>query len=254
MANPFRNFSIKDKYGAMAATATVPAIVIFAGVYVAWVYASRVLKKYNPPVLSKSTSIGMLHGGKLALKRLLDYHHARADANVLDEAANELKTALGDAYPDFWNLKCNVAKMEMNGKEDEAVTMLETAFEEAKKQRKPHEAYEIEMLLVEMLIYKGEFKKANDCECLSSEDQISDARRPLYKAVLQILLGHSEDQAFNCWKDFKRLRKHFLLQPSLEEEKIHKIFSDFDEFKKLINLLKEDIKKDRLRKAPGLKK
>ncbi|KAG2689013.1 hypothetical protein I3760_09G119900 [Carya illinoinensis] len=205
MANPFRNFSIKDKYGAMAATATVPAIVIFAGVYVAWVYASRVLKKYNPPVLSKSTSIGMLHGGKLALKRLLDYHHARADANVLDEAANELKTALGDAYPDFWNLK-------------------------------------------------GEFKKANDCECLSSEDQISDARRPLYKAVLHILLGHSEDLAFNCWKDFKRLRKHFLLQPSLEEEKIHKIVSDFVEFKKLINLLKEDIKKDRLRKAPGLKK
>ncbi|KAF5475142.1 hypothetical protein F2P56_006981 [Juglans regia] len=210
MANPFRNFSIKDKYGAMAATATVP-IVIFASVYVAWCYVSRAFKN-NQPVLSKSTTIGMLHGGKLALKRLLDYHHARADAKVLDEAANELKTALGDAYLDFWNLKCTVAKLEMSGKEDEAVTMLETAFREAQKQRKPHEAYEIEMSLVEMLIYKGEFEKAYSRECLSSHEEISDARRPLYK-------------------------------PTLKEEQIHKIVSSFEEFKKVINLLKEDIRR-----------
>lgn len=90
----------------MAATATLP-IVISAAVFVAWSYAKRAFKnnQVNQPVLSKSTSIGMLHGGRLALKRLLDYHHARADATVLNEAINELKTALGDAYPDFWNLK-----------------------------------------------------------------------------------------------------------------------------------------------------
>lgn len=51
-------------------------------------------------------------------------------------------------------LKSIVARMEMNGEEDKAVTMLETAFKRARVEGKPHEAYEIEMTLVEMLIYK----------------------------------------------------------------------------------------------------
>lgn len=42
----------------------------------------------------------------------------------------------------------------MSGKEDEAVEMLRKAYEDAEKQGKIHEAYELEMLLVEMLIYK----------------------------------------------------------------------------------------------------
>jgi hypothetical protein len=47
-----------------------------------------------------------------------------------------------------------VAKLEKSGKEDEAVRTLEKAFIKTRKDRKAHEAYEIEMLLVEMLIYK----------------------------------------------------------------------------------------------------
>jgi hypothetical protein len=49
-------------------------------------------------------------------------------------------------------MKRTVAKLEMSGKEDDAVETLEKAVKahELKKQ----EAYEIEMLLVEMLIYK----------------------------------------------------------------------------------------------------
>jgi len=42
----------------------------------------------------------------------------------------------------------------MSGKEDEAVKMLQKACEDAEKDGKTHEAYELEMLLVEMLIYK----------------------------------------------------------------------------------------------------
>ena len=40
----------------------------------------------------------------------------------------------------------------MTGREAEAVDILKNGYEQA--QKKPHEAYEIDMLLVEMLIYK----------------------------------------------------------------------------------------------------
>ena len=53
-----------------------------------------------------------------------------------------------------FRLKSTVAKLEMTGKEAEAAALLEVAYERAMKQKKPHEAYEIEMLLVEMLIYQ----------------------------------------------------------------------------------------------------
>jgi hypothetical protein len=47
-------------------------------------------------------------------------------------------------------------KLEMSGSEDSAVEILENAVKKAENANKAHEAYEIEMLLVEMLIYKVE--------------------------------------------------------------------------------------------------
>lgn len=47
-------------------------------------------------------------------------------------------------------------KLEMSGSEDSAVEVLERAVEKAENANKPHEVYEIEMFLVEMLIYKVE--------------------------------------------------------------------------------------------------
>ena len=44
-------------------------------------------------------------------------------------------------------------KMEMSGKEAKGVEILKKALDKAKAEGKGHEAYEIEMLLVEMLIY-----------------------------------------------------------------------------------------------------
>lgn len=51
-------------------------------------------------------------------------------------------------------LKSTIAKLEMSGKETEAVKILENAITKAQNEGKCHEAYETEMLLVEMLIYK----------------------------------------------------------------------------------------------------
>ncbi len=57
MGNFYENFSMHTEYGAVAATAV--AIIIFGGIYVAWDYASRALKRKH--VLSRSMSIGFLH-------------------------------------------------------------------------------------------------------------------------------------------------------------------------------------------------
>ena len=45
-------------------------------------------------------------------------------------------------------------KLEMSGKEDDAIILLMEALHKAEMDKHPHEAYEFEMLLVEMLIYK----------------------------------------------------------------------------------------------------
>jgi len=47
----------------------------------------------------------------------------------------------------------DIVKMEMSGKEAKGAELLKKALEKARKEGKGHEAYEIEMLLVEMLIY-----------------------------------------------------------------------------------------------------
>lgn len=99
--NMFKNLSIQTKYG-LAATAT--PIIIFAGIYIAWGYASRSLKR-NRHVFTRSMSIGVIHGGKPALQRLIDFHKARLDAKIPNKAVKKLKYTLVKEKPDFFHLK-----------------------------------------------------------------------------------------------------------------------------------------------------
>lgn len=99
--NMFKNLSIQAKYG-LAATAT--PIIIFAGIYIAWGYISRSLKR-NRHVFTRSLSIGVIHGGKPALQRLIDFHKARLDATIPSKAVKNLKNTLVEEKPDFFQLK-----------------------------------------------------------------------------------------------------------------------------------------------------
>ena len=99
--NMFKNLSLQAKYG-LAATAT--PIIIFAGIYIAWGYASRSLKR-NRQVFTRSMSIGVIHGGKPALQRLIDFHKARLDAKIPNKAVKKLKYTLITEKPDFFHLK-----------------------------------------------------------------------------------------------------------------------------------------------------
>lgn len=107
MTNFINSFAIKTKYGAMAATVT--PFVIFASIYVAWAYTSRAWRKHTKihGVLTRSVSVGVLHGGKLALERLIDYHQARADEKSLQATEIELKDLLRQEHPDFKKLQVN---------------------------------------------------------------------------------------------------------------------------------------------------
>ncbi|KAK9268251.1 hypothetical protein L1049_010694 [Liquidambar formosana] len=241
IVNLFRNITTKSKYGPTV-VAVLP-IVIFASICFAWAYTSRARKRKEKvrPVLTRSLSIGTLHGGRLALQRLMDYRDACADVNVLDAAEAELETSLAEERPDFKKLQRTVAKLEMSGKEDKAIGILEMAMRKAQKEEKSFEAYEIQMLLVEMLIYKGDFEKALHCECLNDE-KISDARRPLYKAIIHILVDHPKEEATKCWEDFKEIRRHFQSPPSLQDSRLHEATVNFYKFEKAVKLLKHDIR------------
>ncbi|KAG6778925.1 hypothetical protein POTOM_015288 [Populus tomentosa] len=238
LENFFNSITVRNKYGAMAATATV----IFASVYIGWAYAKRSCKKQKKKVhgvFTRSMSVGVLHGGKLALERVIDYHRARTDEASLKAAENELKELLIEEHPDFVKLQSTVAMLEMSGKEAVAVGILEKQLQRARKDGKSHVAYEIEMLLVEMHIYQGEFKKALDCECLSHEE-ISDARRPLYKAIIYIMLGRPREEVLICWKKFIDFRIRFQ-SPSSDQSHLNKAVTNFEEFEKAVKLLTNDI-------------
>ncbi|KAK0578608.1 hypothetical protein LWI29_013135 [Acer saccharum] len=121
MEKLLNNITINTKYGAMAA-ATVTPVVIFGSIYIACAYTSRARKKRAEAskvrgVLTRSVSIGVLHGGKMALERLVDYHHARADATLLEDALDNLNKLIQEERPPFKELQAIVHGMLEDHKE-----------------------------------------------------------------------------------------------------------------------------------------
>ncbi|MCD7448099.1 hypothetical protein HAX54_038193 [Datura stramonium] len=218
-------------------------VTLFFGCYLIVVFSGHLWKK-RKRVLTRSMSIGVLHGGELALQRLVDYHEAKANFPLLNSSETELDALLNVERPHFKELQRCTAKMEMSGKETHALMKLEAAVREARSKGKPHEAYEFEMLLVETLIYQGEFSKALSYQCLQDKF-ITDARRPLYKAILYLLLGtYTEEAAKNCWREFKRMRKDLKRPGNLQDAQLLEISSDFNKFKTVVASLREDIQEE----------
>ncbi|KAL5577234.1 hypothetical protein UlMin_018933 [Ulmus minor] len=251
------NFSVKTNYGTLAAAA-IPLVVI-AGAYAAFTFLNRWRGNKKNRVLKRSVSLSVLHGGKQALERLLDYQKARSDfSDTLGTAECHLKTLLEDSpHLDFKLLQRNVAKMEMSGNEDKAIEILEKALKRAKKDEKTLDDYEIEMLIVEALIYKGEFDKAQNRKCLDDRRISADARRALYKAIILMAKGEKL-QARKNWEEFVEIRRHFddfppsvkeSMEEILESNGLDKIMTKFDEFEKFVNRFQQDIDKAKRKKT-----
>ncbi|XP_062094974.1 uncharacterized protein LOC133800888 [Humulus lupulus] len=227
-------------------------LAIIGGAYLAFAYlhSGGWWKERTPRVRKRSVTLATLQGGEMALQRLKDYQEARANAQNLDGIEKTLKKLLLSSENelqelDFPSMQRIVAKIEMTGNEERAVQLLKKKLDE---EINPYEAYEIEMLLVEMLIYKGNYKGANIRKCLT-EQKISDARRPLYQAIISMALEPSKtEEAEEYWNDFIELRTHFSVEPafreSMEEIGIFKISTNFQEFQMVVKKLQEDINKE----------
>ncbi|KAG9448028.1 hypothetical protein H6P81_014156 [Aristolochia fimbriata] len=192
----------------------------------------------------RSVSMAAIRGGRSVLQRALDAQSARVDGGTFLKAKAELVTLLSKLTNkeemDFHELERLVAKMEMSGKEAEAVKILRDARDKALKDGLTHEAYELEMLMVEMLIYDGDIRSAEACNCLAN-DEISDARRPLYKAVIAVMAGNIE-KARKCWDDFLCIRV-LCNSPTTcgVAESLPEASDEFEEFRNVIVALQKEI-------------
>jgi hypothetical protein len=102
MGNSSNDTNGKSKQRAMTIAIAAP-IVIFASIFIAWAFVRKKRKIQRFP--TRSTSMAALHGGKMSLHRLADYHEARDNAATLDRAETELKNLLEEEQPDFEQLQ-----------------------------------------------------------------------------------------------------------------------------------------------------
>lgn len=95
------NITMTTRYGA----AVIPFVII-GGALIAFTYLnSKRRRNVKPRVLKRSVSLAAIHGGKLALQRLIEYHEARADATKLDISTSEFTDLIERQRPDFLELQ-----------------------------------------------------------------------------------------------------------------------------------------------------
>ncbi|PKA60171.1 hypothetical protein AXF42_Ash009855 [Apostasia shenzhenica] len=197
------------------------------------------------PVLHRSMSLMGLHGGHVALQKMIHLQEAWLDEAALETASEEFRRLLSpaDGRMNFSNLQSAAMKLEMSGKEEEAVEMLKKALKNAPVP----EAHELGMLLVEMLIYMGNYEEALKCACLHDE-QIADSRGPLYKAIIYALDGDVRSSEAN-YKDFQQLqvRLHWSDTPQ-EDSPLYDVVHDFEKFRIIVKNMKAEIDQVRERK------
>ncbi|XP_028764754.1 uncharacterized protein LOC114722817 [Neltuma alba] len=233
--------SLVSKYGETAKIA-VP-LVILGGFCFVWICVKLLKSKRKPRTLdTRSKTFRELYGGDIALKRLFDDHEAEPSSAKFDRTDSVMEGLLAKEHLELKKLQSTVGKVEKSGRVAAAVEQLKKA--EKAHSENPHEAYEIGMLLVELLIYEGKYKEALKRDCLKHEE-ISDARRPLYKAIIYIMLG-DDQKAEECWEEFNEIRELFHLRkpPSSSSSSLGEAIdniTDFQTFKNRVMKLKTGI-------------
>ncbi|KAH0467474.1 hypothetical protein IEQ34_004712 [Dendrobium chrysotoxum] len=198
------------------------------------------------PLLQRSMSIAALHGGSLALQRIIDAQEARLNDAKLHQADAEFEKLLNpsDGRMHFSKLQSVAGKLEMSGKEDKAVALLKKVITNAT----PHEAHELGMLLVEMLIYKGDYDEALASPCLSDEG-ITDARAALYKAVIYSIKG-DKNKAQENYRRFQDIQARLLYPDGPKEDTpLYDVVHDFSKFQIIVQNLKKEIEEVKKRKV-----
>ncbi|XP_062094791.1 uncharacterized protein LOC133800755 isoform X1 [Humulus lupulus] len=244
---------LKSRYGNLAVATAVPLLVIFGGsAYLAFTYFNCddcPWRKKKATVRERSLTLASLQGGEFALQRLVDYEEALANFPYAFRAVECLLNVLLEReYIDLSMIKRVIANFEMSGNEAKAVQILQTHRLKARDNQNFYKAYEIEMLLVEMYIYKGDFEKAYfQLECFT-EEHCLDSRRPFFKALILVALERHRytELAKQNWENFNELREE-----PIEGNETYKVATSFNEFEKIVKRLKNDIhKSNEMKKIP----
>ncbi|KAB1221321.1 hypothetical protein CJ030_MR2G005634 [Morella rubra] len=138
-------------------------------------------------------------GGKAALKSLLDMTVYLASSlpmpAKMPSKPRQSKLLSGE---DVEDLKVEAMSLMKSGHGDEAVKRLKKTYGDCEGSES---LFKVGMALVEVLICLGKYEEALTSECLWKLSLPSDARVPLYKAIIYTMMDKKED-AKECWKDF----------------------------------------------------
>jgi hypothetical protein len=96
----------------LKAERTLAAIILICVIiYVLWSFVSHAWiwrSKKKVRVFKRSMSLGALHGGDLAVQRLVEYHNARAKRASVDASETELEAELEKEHPGFKKLQVRI--------------------------------------------------------------------------------------------------------------------------------------------------
>ncbi|KAL5839097.1 hypothetical protein ACOSQ4_011705 [Xanthoceras sorbifolium] len=166
--------------------------------------------KMNPKAIAgpmemyqKAPPMSMLQhqfGASLALKSFLDVSVKLASAEAEPTSTlPKYKLPPVPSMKDVNAIKMEAVRQMKLGNADMAVELLRNVYEACRDEPEP--AYNVEMALVEILIYQGRYEEASNCNCLKDEQRIpSDGRFPLYKAIICTMLNDKE--ARKWWEEF----------------------------------------------------
>ncbi|ERN02431.1 hypothetical protein AMTRI_Chr03g47840 [Amborella trichopoda] len=220
----------------------------------------------------RGLSMNTLYSGALALDNLLGMKKVMIDPRSLRNLEEQFRKLLDETLkgnpqlgnPQLLELQRVASRLEIVRDEDKAVHMLREAYEKAMSLQGINKSYaelarELDMMLVEMLIYQGKYKEAWLRSCLNdelstsfpNEEEVSDGRGPFYKAILCIMLKRRREEAQRFWNQFKMggKRPRWPGKPLEIDSKGSKWKlveqMTFEDFENAVNLLKEDIDMDR---------
>ena len=101
MKNFLKSFKIQTKYGTTAGATASSVIISGIGLMLIYAYTQRKKEKKTQRVFTRSMSIGALHGGRIAMKRMLQYHKMRANQEIQHHYLETLENMTNTDTPDF---------------------------------------------------------------------------------------------------------------------------------------------------------
>ncbi|XP_042413479.1 uncharacterized protein LOC122002393 [Zingiber officinale] len=223
----------------LESSATGTLIFTSVSLLLVWQQKKKTRRPARP--LTRSMSIAMLQGGDKAMQRFKLCHDAIHDEAKLKAAVDDMRREIHMPQIDFAKLYACVGVVEISGKEKEAIELLEDALKRQKAEH-THEIHELELLLVEMNIYQGNYQKALNYPCMKADDISSaDARVHLYQAVIYTMMN-DEERARESYKKMREIRSGFHGQKFFKEGSSMSLdVADFDEFAKVAKRLVQEI-------------